>query len=140
LHGIRLDLGTGSADRASLRRVWKREDTGTFVPSPAEYRGRIYLVRDRGEVECLDPATGKTIWTGAFPKDRSNYYASPMIAGGNLYAAREDGAFFIARIENDFQLLSENHMGESVIATPIPASDRLLIRGDKHLFCVGPRP
>jgi outer membrane protein assembly factor BamB len=102
------------------------------------HQGRIILVRDRGEVECLDPVTGKTIWTGAFPKHRTNFYASPLIAGGKLYAPREDGMVFVASIENDqFKLLSENKMDESVIASPVPAGNRILIRGEKHLFCVG---
>jgi outer membrane protein assembly factor BamB len=32
-------------------------------------------------------------------------------------------------------LLSENQMGESVIGSPVPAANRLLIRGENHLFC-----
>jgi outer membrane protein assembly factor BamB len=135
LHGIRL---TGQGDVTETNHVWKRTDVGTFVPSAAVHQGRIILVRDRGEVECLDPVTGKTIWTGAFPKHRTNFYASPLIAGGKLYAPREDGMVFVASIENDqFKLLSENKMDESVIASPVPAGNRILIRGEKHLFCVG---
>ena len=38
------------------------EDAASFVPTPAEYKGRVYVLRDRGEVECIDPATGKTLW------------------------------------------------------------------------------
>lgn len=134
LHGIRLG---GDGDVTETNRVWKREDVGTFSPSPAEYQGRIYLVRDRGEVECLDPATGETIWSDAFPRNRAAYYASPVIAGGKLYAAREDGMVLVAKIDGGFELLAENDMGESVIASIVPVDDRLLIRGEKHLFCVG---
>jgi outer membrane protein assembly factor BamB len=135
LHGIRL---SGKGDVTETNHVWKRTDVGTFVPSPAIYKDRLILVRDRGEVECLDPVTGKTIWTGAFPKHRTNFYASPLIAGGKLYAPREDGMVFVASIENDqFNLLSENNMNESVIASPVPLGNRILIRGEKHLFCVG---
>lgn len=134
LHGIRL---TGSGDVTETNHVWKREDVGTFVPTPAVYKGRVILVRDRGEVACIDPATGKTIWEDAFPKHRTNYYASPLVAGGKLYAPREDGTVFVASIGNDkFELLSENNMGESVIGSPVPAANRLLIRGEKHLFCI----
>jgi outer membrane protein assembly factor BamB len=135
LHGIRL---TGKGDVTETNHVWNRNDVGTFVPSPAVYKDRVILVRDRGEVECLDPATGKTIWTGAFPKHRTNFYASPLIAGNKLYAPREDGMVFVASVENDqFTLLSENKMDESVIASPVPLGNRILIRGEKHLFCVG---
>jgi outer membrane protein assembly factor BamB len=134
LHGIRLG---GSGDVTKTHRAWKREDTGPFVPTPVAYKGRIYLLRDRGEVECLDPKTGQTIWSAALPKDRNNYYASPVIAGGKLYAIREDGVAFVARVEEKFELLSENNMGERVIASPVALQNRVLVRGEKHLFCIG---
>jgi outer membrane protein assembly factor BamB len=134
LYGIRL---AGSGQSAAGQRIWKREDVGTFVPTPAVYQDRVYIVRDRGEVECLEPKTGTTLWSNAFPKASSNFYASPVIAGGNLYAVREDGAVFVARIESGFELLAENKMGERVIASPVPVANRLFIRGEQNLFCVG---
>ena len=134
LHGIRL---TGQGDVTATNHAWKRNDVGTFVPTPVVYKGRVILVRDRGEVACVDPATGKTVWEGAFPKNRANYYASPLIAGDKLYAPREDGTVLVASIANDkFEVLAENDMAESVIGSPVPAADRILIRGEKHLFCV----
>ena len=117
-------------------RRWKREDTGTFVPTLAEYKGRAYLVRDRGEVECLDPATGKTVWKAELPKTSASYYSSPALADGKIYAAREDGVVFVARVEGKFEVLAENHLGERLIASPVPVANRLLLRGEQHLFCV----
>ena len=132
LHGIRL---TGSGDVTQTNHVWKRDDVGTFVPTPALYKGRVILVRDRGEVACIDPATGKTIWEGAFPKHRLNFYASPLIAGDKLYAPCEDGTVFVASVANDkFEFLSENDMAESVIGSPVPVFNCILIRGERHLF------
>lgn len=90
----------------------------------------------RGEVECLDPATGQTLWRDAFPKASSNYYASPLVASGLLYAVREDGAVFVARVDDKFEILAENLMGERIIASPVAISNRLLLRGEHHLFCV----
>lgn len=135
LHGIRL---AGSGDVTATNHVWKRDDIGTFVPSPAEYKGNVYLVRDRGEVECIDPKTGKTIWSDSFPKSRTAFYASPLIANGKLYAPREDGVVFVASVTGgEFELLAENDMQESVIGSPVPEQNRIFIRGEKHLFCVG---
>jgi outer membrane protein assembly factor BamB len=133
LHGIRLG---GSGDVTATHRAWKREDLGVFVASPVEYQGRIYLLRHRGELVCVDPATGKTIWTGVLPEHRTPYYASPVIANGLLYAAREDGMVFVVRVEEKFELLGENAMGERIVATPVLADNRLILRGDHHLFCV----
>ena len=134
VHAIKLG---GQGDVTATHRVWKREDTGVFVTTPAAYKGRVYLLRHRGAVVCLDPADGKTIWTGAFPENKSPYYSSPVIANGVLYAAREDGVVFAARVEEKFEILSENPMGERILASPVPTSNRLLLRGDRHLFCVG---
>ena len=72
------------------------------------------------------------------PKNRNKYYASPVIADGKLYAPREDGVVFVADITGKFQLIAENDMGERVIASPVPIDNKLLIRGERHLFCIGP--
>lgn len=134
LHGIKLG---GAGDVTAVNRLWERDDTGSFCPTPAAYKGRVYVLRDRGEVDCIDPATGKSEWTGKFPKKSSSYYSSPTLADGKLYAAREDGMLFVAKVDRGFELLSENDMGERLIASPVPVGGKLLIRGDQHLFCVG---
>lgn len=134
LHGVRLD---GTGDVTATNRLWDRDDIGTFVPSPAVYQEKIYLVGDKGKVTCFAPATGKTIWEGDFPKHRARYYGSPLIAGGTLYAPREDGIISVADVREGFQMLGENDMGESVIASPVPVPGRLLLRGTESLFCVG---
>jgi outer membrane protein assembly factor BamB len=131
VHGIRID---GMGDVTGSHRVWQRDDLGVFVSSPAEYQGRVYLLRHRGGVVCLDPATGATVWADALPKGTAPYYSSPVIANGVLYAAREDGVVFTAKLTGPFELLGENPMGEQTIASPVPVRDLLLIRGDKHLF------
>jgi outer membrane protein assembly factor BamB len=133
VHGIRLG---GAGDVTATHRAWKRDDLGVFVTSPTIYEGRVYLLRHKGQVVCLDPATGRTVWTGAFPEHRAPYYSSPVIAGGILYAAREDGTVSTAKVGEKFEFISANPMGERVIASPVPAAAHLFIRGDKHLFCV----
>lgn len=134
LHGVKVG---GSGDVTATHRAWSREDAGTFVPTPVVYAGRLYLLQDRGELQCLDPSDGNVLWRGTLPKGNASYYASPVIAGGRLYAAREDGVIFVAKVEGKFEVLAENRMEEQVIASPVPVAGRLLIRGERHLFCVG---
>ena len=133
IHAVRLG---GSGDVSETHRAWKREDLGVFVSSPAEFQGRVYLLRHRGEVVCLDPKTGQSLWENAFPRASAPYYSSPTIANGILYAAREDGVVFAARVGDRFEFLSENPMGERIVASPVPVQGQLLLRGDEHLFCV----
>lgn len=133
VHAIRLG---GSGDVSETHRAWIRDDVGVFVPSPAEYGGRIYLLRHKGEIVCLDPKTGHTVWSESLPKDRAPYYSSPVIANGVLYALREDGVLFAARVGKRCEILGETVLGERVVSSPAPAGNRLLVRGDKHLFCL----
>lgn len=134
LTGIRMG---GEGDVTKTHRLWTRADTGCFVPSPAVLDGKVYILRDRGEVHCIDPKTGKSDWEDAFPRASSSYYGSPMIAGNKLYAPREDGVILIADISNGFKYLGKFDMGERVIASPVPVNDRIFIRGEKNLLCFG---
>ena len=134
LAGIRMG---GKGDVTKTHRLWTRSDTGCFVPSPAVSDGKVYILRDRGEVHCIDPKTGKSEWEDAFPRASSSYYGSPTIAGTKLYAPREDGVILIADISTGFKYLGQYDMGERVIASPVPVNDRILIRGEKNLLCFG---
>jgi len=136
MHGIKLG---GKGDVTATNRIWQRTDTGAFVPTPAVYQGKVYLLSDRGQVDCLDPATGRTLWSEALPRGAQNYYASPMIADGILYAAREDGTVFVVSVKDGFKLLGENKISDRLIASFVPVADRLFVRGEKHLYCLAAR-
>jgi outer membrane protein assembly factor BamB len=133
LHGIRLD---GSGDVTATHRQWKRDDSGSFVPTPAYCQGRVYVLRDKGELHCIDPASGKTLASGQLPESRSKYYASPLVAGGHIYAAREDGVVFVARADAPMNVMAENRMDDRLVASPVPLDGRLLLRGEKFLYCI----
>lgn len=134
LHGIKLD---GIGDVTETHRLWKRTDTGSFIPTPGACQGRVYVIHDRGQIDCIDPLTGTSVWSGVFPKGKGNFYASPLIAGGHLYAAREEGMLYVVKLGEAFEIVSEIDMQDRIIASPIAASDRLLIRTSRHLFCIG---
>ena len=133
LTGVKLG---GKGDVTGTHRLWTVKGNGTFVPTPAASGGEVYILRDKGQVICLDSKTGKTKWSGRMPKHRAKYYSSPLVAGGNMYAAREDGVVVVARLGEDFKVLSENDMGERMIASPVPMAGRLLLRGDRALYCI----
>lgn len=132
-HGIKLG---GSGDVTASHRVWFREDAGAFVPTPAVYRNRIYVLSDRGQVDCIEPATGKSEWSAALPRSSSNFYTSPLIADGKMYMAREDGTTYVAQIDGGFKLLAENKFDDRVIASIVPFGKSLLIRGEANLYCI----
>ncbi|MCZ6795512.1 MAG: PQQ-binding-like beta-propeller repeat protein [Planctomycetota bacterium] len=133
LAGVRLG---GEGDVTATHRLWTRDDAGAFVPTPAARDGKVYVLGDRGELTCIDARKGETVWRDRLPEHGTSYYASPVIAGGHLYATREDGVVLVARLTGGFEVLSENDMGERMIASPVPVAGRILLRGERHLFCV----
>jgi len=133
LEGVRLN---GRGDVSTTHRLWKRDDLRVFCCTPALWQGRAYLLRDREEVVCIDPATGRTLSTIKLPS-RAKHYASPVIANGILYIANADGEMFTIQITGSgMKLLAKNDMDERIIATPVAVNDRLLIRTDETLFCI----
>ena len=135
LAGIKLD---GKGDVTASHRAWET-GASSFVPTPAAHGGRVYTVRDRGRGAVHEPEKrARRSGRGSFPRNRASYYSSPSIGDGKIYSAREDGTVFVAKIDGGFKLLSENNMGERIIASPVPVNSKLLLRGEKHLFCIKP--
>jgi outer membrane protein assembly factor BamB len=140
LAGVRLG---GKGDITASNRIWEMSGrgVGTDVPTPIVANGRAVVLGDDGKIVCRDLQTGKELWSAELPKNRNKFYASPVLAGDTLYAAREDGMVFVGRVsESGFELLSENDMGEQLIATPVPVDGAVLLRGAEHLFRAGAEP
>jgi outer membrane protein assembly factor BamB len=126
----------GPGDGSSAARLWSRTDVGTFVPTPAVWGDNVIVLGDLGEVECLDPITGRTLWKDRLPRHRAKYYASPLVAGSMLYLFREDGGYFVSAIDDQrMRLVSQGELNLSIIGSPIPFGNGLLVRGDTHLIC-----
>lgn len=134
LHGIKLG---GSGDQTATARKWYRKNIGTFVPTAAVRDGRVYMLRDQGDFECINPVTGEAYWAGSLPKSGAKYYGSVLLIGDRMFAVREDGAFFVVGVSGRFEVLEQGHIGDRVIASPIAVEGRLFVRGDKSLICFG---
>ena len=132
-----VDLREASGDITASHRLWEKSRIGADVPTPVILDQQVVLLSDKGQVHCLDKMTGDELWTHRLPKAKSKYYASPVLAGETLYFTREDGTIFSASVADGLEDVTENNMGESVIATPIPLRGKLLVRGESHLFLVG---
>jgi outer membrane protein assembly factor BamB len=93
--------------------------------------------KDRGTVFCIDAQTGNEIWQGKLPKSPSTFYASPILVGDTLCCLREDGAVLMAKVSKDgLGEVTENRLEDTLVASPVFVNGKLLIRGDKHLYCI----
>jgi outer membrane protein assembly factor BamB len=134
LVGIRLD---GAGGDIAKSRAWEKSgrQSSADVPTPAIRDGKVYLLTDAGQIDCLALETGDGLWSATLPKNRNRFYASPVLAGNKMYCAREDGDVFVGEVSDaGYQQLAANQMGERIFATPIPIRGGLLLRGEEHLF------
>jgi outer membrane protein assembly factor BamB len=120
----------------SKRVAWQREAIGADVPTPTIDGHRLFFITDKGEVTCVAKESGETIWSGSLPKNRNNYSSSPILAGGHLYALREDGLCFVLGTGDHFQIVAENQVEAMTVSTPVFVRGKILLRSFDSLYCI----
>jgi outer membrane protein assembly factor BamB len=131
----------GSGDVTGSHVAWVRGDLGSDVPTPAVKGDRVVFCTDKGAVEAIDAATGRTAWRSELAKNRNAYSSSPVIADGRVIVTREDGHSFVlgwpAANATEAQTVGEGDVGEMTVATPVCVDGRIYLRTHDSLWCLG---
>jgi outer membrane protein assembly factor BamB len=114
---------------------------GTNVPSPILHDGFLYFAHENlGVVYCLNAKTGETAYEERLSPSPGQIYASPVIAGGNIYYTGRGGRIVIVAAQPTLKVVGEatleNNRGVFNASAAV-ASKRLLIRSNKYLYCIG---
>lgn len=135
LSGVKI---RGKGDITEKGLLWQQERVGTDVSTPVVKEGKSYIVGFNGRVWCLDIETGKVHWEAKLPNDRGAIYSSPTLAGDNLYIIREEGVLYVCEIKPDgIKVLNQVTFDDKFAASPVLVQNRILLRGDKNLYCIG---
>jgi len=123
--------------------LWQSEDkeVSADVPTPLFYQGRFYILNEgRKSLSCVEPKTGKVIWTERLDA-KVKLESSPTGADGKIYLMSHLGEIFVVKAGDEFELLHQTQLGESqstnIRASIAAAQGHLFIRTDRKLFCVG---
>lgn len=124
--------------------AWSSEDTkevSADVPTPLFYRDRFYILNEgRKILSCVEPATGKVIWSENLDA-KVKLEASPTGADGKIYLMSHLGEVFVVAAGDEFKLLNTTTLGESqsinIRASVVPAQGNLFIRTDNKVYCIG---
>jgi len=127
----------GSGDITGTHVAWKQTKGIAGLSSPLFYKGRIYVVQDGGRVTCWDAKTGKPLYEQERLGAEGEYYASPIAANGHIYMTSARGTITSIRAEDALEVEARNDLGESVMATPAIADNKLYVRGANHLWAFG---
>jgi hypothetical protein len=85
-------------------------------------------------VSCHEIADGKQIWRERVGGD---FHSSPIRIGDRILAVSRQGEVIVLAADRKFELLARNHLDDLVVATPAVSNDRLYVRGETTLFCIG---
>jgi len=131
--GIKLGEGFGESGEVA----WEYDKGTAYVPSPILYGDLLYLMSDKGILTCLDAKTGQVKYEGGRVPVPATFSASPVAFENKILLTSEDGDTFVIKAGTKHEVLLTNSLGEPVYASPAITNGRLLIRGDKHLYCIG---
>jgi hypothetical protein len=128
----------GQHDVTASHRLWTSQK-GTNVSSPVYTDGHLYWVNDaRGIAYCARANDGQVVYEERLPR-ADQFYASALLAAGRLYYLTRDGKTFVLAARPAFEQLAVNDLSDRSIfnGSPAVAGNRLLIRSDKYLYCIG---
>jgi outer membrane protein assembly factor BamB len=124
----------GSGDVTANKIAWRNTKGAADVPTPLLYDGLLYLIDDKGVATCYDALSGETVWKKRLG---GNFSSSPVIAGGNIYVANEDGVTYVFKPGRSYEAVAQNDLGDGMFATPAFCGDRIYARTLHHLWCLG---
>lgn len=128
---VRVD---GKGDVTDTHIAWKIDKGAPHTPSMLLIDKDLYMVADNGMVTCADAVSGKVYWQERVARQTS---ASPIYADGKIYIQDEMGGGYVLKPGHTLQLLSRNDLGEKSLASYAIWKNRLLIRTQFALWCIG---
>jgi Ankyrin repeats (3 copies)/PQQ-like domain len=115
---------------------WRTKRGGTYMPSPIAYDGYFYTLANNGVLTCYDAKTGEQKYRQRI-KGGNAFTASIVAADGKLYCTSEEKGVFVVKAGPEYEVITNNLIGEICMATPAISNGMIFIRGQHHLFCIG---
>jgi outer membrane protein assembly factor BamB len=136
VYAIRPDAA-GEINEKSAAIAWSQDRAGNYMQTPLLHDGLGYFCFDNGVLTVFQLATGERLYQQRLGDGKSGFTSSPVAAGGRLYVTNEEGLTYVLALGKEYKLVSQNELGEQVMASAALAGDVLYIRGRQHLFAIG---
>ena len=131
LFAIKID---GKGDVTNSHVAWKKEALAPDICSPVSNGDFVFLLTTSGILSCHDGASGEKIWDHDF---KTSFFSSPIIEGEWVYLLSEEGVMHRVKAAKVFEESGQAAIHERMSATPAFLDGRIIIRGEKNLYCVG---
>jgi len=116
-----------------VEKVWENKEIQSHFSTPVLFEGKIYSTTDPGDLICLDPKTGTSIWRqGGFEK------GGIIVVDGTIIAINgKDGDVIMVELKPDAykELGRFKPLGGQSWTAPIIADGKLIIRNKAEMAC-----
>lgn len=133
----------GKGDRSD-EILYDTQKPATYMTAPVEKDGALFWVSDSGIAFAAKVGESEPLFEERVPGIAGGrgkpFYASPIIAGGKIYAqSRFNGLFVIDPSPEGLEVVSHNKLGDETAfnGTPAVSGGNLFLRSDTHLYCIG---
>ncbi|MEM6915346.1 MAG: PQQ-binding-like beta-propeller repeat protein [Verrucomicrobiota bacterium] len=126
--------------------LYDTQKPATYMTMPVEHEGVLYWISDSGIAFAAEPGKAEALWQERVPDlagvggRGKPFYASPIVAGGKIYAvSRANGTFVIEPSRDGLKVVSQNKIaGDETIfnATAAVSQGKLLIRSQNRLYAI----
>lgn len=123
----------GKGEITKTHRVWEQKRNVPTMPSFIYHTGYLFSISDNGKAMCLQAKSGQIIWEERLP---GNYAASPTYADDKIYFLSDKGVSTIIEAGPVYKQIEQNSIGEPCRASYAISNGKILIRSEKHLFCI----
>jgi outer membrane protein assembly factor BamB len=130
------DISPAEGETSNEYLAWKTRRGSPYTPTPLAYNGILYACVDNGILSAYDLKTGERLYQKRLAVG-AGFSASPVASDGKLYFLSEDGDVFVVKAGPEYELISMNEMGETLMASPAISDGVLIVRGRDHLFAIG---
>lgn len=127
---IALQLRAG----AKPETLWRYSKSLPDVPGVLLYQDALYLIRNGGILQSLDPKTGALKKQGRLPNALDEYYTSPVAGDGKVYFISRNGQVTVVQGGLEWTAEPAGDFGEEVFATPAIADGHLWVRTASTLY------
>lgn len=114
--------------------LWQYDEFLPDIASPLASEEFCFVPTTAGDMICLDAQTGEVLWEQMFDE---GFNSSPILVGGRIYAIDLSGVVRIIEAAKEYKEIATIEMGEPVFATPAFVGNRIYIRTDWDLYCIG---
>lgn len=137
--GIAIRAG-GKDDVTDSHVVWSTKDA-SYITTPVIFGEHLYWVSDKGYAYCMQADTAKVIFREKLDAGGGGnpFYASVVLADGNIYAVSRNSGTFLLAATPQFQQLAHNQLASDESdfnASPAISNGRIFLRSNKYLYCI----